>query len=226
MSEPMSKPEVAVMDYGVGNLLSVRRALEHCGANVTVTGDHAAILSSPRVVLPGVGAFANAMTELRRQGLDEVALEVASRGVPLLGICLGMQMLLEQSEEFGLSMGLALIPGRVISIPPTSKTGAAQKIPHIGWNGLVLPERRQTWAGTLLQDVKPAEAVYFVHSFMAEPANPDDRVADCLYGGVAISAAIARRNVYGCQFHPEKSGPVGLKILRRFLDNTQAAARA
>src|ERR1700731_995682 len=106
----MSLPEVAVVDYGVGNLLSVRRALEHCGARVTVTAEHRAILSAPRVVLPGVGAFADGMAELRRRGLDQVAREVASRGVPLMGICLGMQMLLGESEEFGLTQGLGLIP--------------------------------------------------------------------------------------------------------------------
>ena len=214
--------DVAVVDYGVGNLLSVRRAFEHCGAGVDVTSDPAAIRAAPRVVLPGVGAFADGMAALRRAGLDEVVLQVARRGVPLLGICLGMQMLFEASEEFGTTAGLGLIPGEVVQVPDSDLEGAAQKIPHIGWSGLLLPDGRASWAASLLADVRPGEAVYFVHSFMATPASPDDRLADCSYGGQAVSAAVARGNVMGCQFHPEKSGEVGLRILRRFLRVTPA----
>jgi imidazole glycerol-phosphate synthase subunit HisH len=206
------------MDYGVGNLLSVRRALEHCGATVTVTADHETLLASPRVILPGVGAFANGMNELRRQGLDDIALEIAARGTPLLGICLGMQMLLDESEEFGVCAGLGLIPGKVVPVPAVNSLGRPQKIPHIGWNSLELSATRQAEAAGLLRDVKPSESVYFVHSFMAEPADGAHRIADCSYGGVRISAVIGRGNVLGCQFHPEKSGAVGLKMLRTFLD--------
>jgi glutamine amidotransferase len=215
----MSGPEVAVMDYGVGNLLSVRRALEHCGASVKVTADRDALMSAPRVVLPGVGAFANAMAELRNRGLDTVAKQVAASGVPLLGICLGMQMLLDESEEFGVTAGLGLIPGRVVPVPATTAAGNGQKIPHIGWNALVPPERRAGWDGALLRHVRSGEAVYFVHSFMADPRDPEHRVADCLYGDQRISAIIGRGNVSGCQFHPEKSGDVGLRILRAFLED-------
>jgi imidazole glycerol-phosphate synthase subunit HisH len=222
----MNKAEVAVMDYGVGNLLSVRRALEHCGATVTVTADHDALLSAPRVILPGVGAFANGMAELHRRGLDDVATEIAHRGVPLLGICLGMQMLLDESEEFGASAGLGLIPGKVLAVPAVTATGFPQKIPHIGWNALVLPEGRKSWAGTLLRHVKATDAVYFVHSFMSQPLDPAHRLADCLYGGVPISAVIAHRNVFGCQFHPEKSGEVGLNILRAFLKYSEVPVSA
>ncbi len=201
----------------MGNLLSVRRGLEHCGATVTVTADPDAILSAPLVVLPGVGAFADGMAELCRQGLDTVVREVAARGVPLLGICLGMQLLLDESEEFGITAGLGLVPGRVIPVPSATADGHPQKIPHIGWNALVLPRGREDWEGTLLQEVKPGEAVYFVHSFMASPTNPDHCIADCQYGGIPVSAAIGRENVFGCQFHPEKSGEVGLKVLKSFL---------
>jgi imidazole glycerol-phosphate synthase subunit HisH len=216
----MSKPEVAVMDYGVGNLLSVRRALEHCGADVSVTADHAALLSAPRVILPGVGAFANAMVELKARGLDQVSKEIAARGTPLLGICLGMQMLLEESEEFGISAGLGLIAGRVVPVPTTTAEGKPHKIPHIGWNSLVPPTGRSSWADSLLDKVRHEEAVYFVHTFMAPPADPRDRLADCVYGGQQIPAVIERGNVFGCQFHPEKSGEVGLKILRAFLERS------
>ena len=213
----MIKPSVAVIDYGMGNLLSVRRGLEYCGATVSVTSDPDVIFSASRVVLPGVGAFSNAMTELCRLGLDAVVRKVGARGTPLMGICLGMQMLLEDSDEFGKTAGLSLIPGRVISLPTTTITGQSQKIPHIGWNVLELPPGREDWQGTLLQDLKSGDAVYFVHSFMANPNNEDHRVADCIYGGNPVSAVITRENVIGCQFHPEKSGEVGLKVLRRFL---------
>lgn len=209
--------DVVVIDYGMGNLLSVRRGFEHCGAVVTVTADADAILSASRVVLPGVGAFGDGMAELRRRGLDGVLREVVARGKPLLGICLGMQMLLDESEEFGNTAGLGLIPGRVISIPATTVDGAPHKIPHVGWNELVLSCGQEDWKGTPLGDLMFGDAVYFVHSFMADPADPRHRIADSLYGGIRVSAAISRGKVFGCQFHPEKSGQVGLKVLKRFL---------
>lgn len=213
----MASPEVAIIDYGVGNLLSVSRGLEHCGATVKVTSDPKAILAAPRVVLPGVGAFADGMAELTRQGLDEVVREVAMKGLPLLGICLGMQMLLDESEEFGRTPGLGLIAGHVIPVPSSTAEGLAQKIPHIGWNALTFSEHCRSWENTPLHDVMPGEAVYFVHSFMAAPADASHRVADCIYGGMRVSAAVRRGNIFGCQFHPEKSGESGLKVLRRFL---------
>jgi imidazole glycerol-phosphate synthase subunit HisH len=210
-------PEVVVIDYGLGNLLSVRRGLEHCGAKVTITSDPDIILSASRVVLPGVGAFAHGMAELRSRGLDSVICKVATQGSILLGICLGMQMLLDESEEFGNTKGLGIISGSVVSIFPTSENGFSQKIPHIGWNNLVLPQGIENWKGNLLQEISPGESVYFVHSFMAVPNNPKHCIANCLYGEISVPATIGRDNIYGCQFHPEKSGEVGLKILHRFL---------
>ena len=210
-------PEVAVIDYGLGNLLSVRRGLEHCGATVTVTSDPNTILSAPRGVLPGVGAFAHGMTELRNQGLDVTVRKVAAQGSILLGICLGMQMLLDGSVEFSDTEGLGIIPGNVVPIPSTTTNGFWQKIPHIGWNNLILAPGFENWEEGLLHEVNPGEAVYFVHSFMAVPKNPKHCIANCLYGGTPVPATIGRDNIYGCQFHPEKSGVVGLKILRRFL---------
>ena len=232
---------VAVIDYGVGNLLSVSRALLHCGAQVQVTSDPATILAADRVVLPGVGAFANGMAALRANGLDAVVHQVAAAGTPLLGICLGMQMLMASSDEFGATTGLGLIPGRVVQIPGHTTSGAPHKIPHIGWNALVFPPVQPSaqpsaqppthppthpsthppghasWDGGLLDGITPGEAVYFVHSFMAMPADPVHRLADCLYGGIAVSAAVQRGQVLGCQFHPEKSGEVGLRVLHNFL---------
>jgi glutamine amidotransferase len=212
----MSQPKITVIDYGVGNLLSVQRGLEYCGAQVVLTSDPEAIVAASRVVLPGVGAFANAMQALHERKLVPAIKELAKRGTPLLGICLGMQLLLDESEEFGLTRGLGLIPGCVMPVPTRTTDGEMQKIPHIGWTGLQYAEMSKDWQGTLLQDNTPGEAVYFVHSFMAVPADAADRVADCLYGGNRVAATIARDCIAGCQFHPEKSGEVGLKILRNF----------
>lgn len=212
----MSALEVTVIDYGVGNLLSVQRGLERCGAKVTLTADLEKILAANRVVLPGVGAFGNAMQALERLGLVAVIREIAYRQTPLLGICLGTQLLLEESEEFGITAGLGLIPGRVIPVPAQTVSRETQKIPHIGWSALQPAGDSGRWRGTLLEDNRPGEAVYFVHSFMAVPTDRVHRIADCVYGGHLVPAAIGRDKITGCQFHPEKSGEVGLKILRRF----------
>jgi len=213
----MSTPEVTVIDYGVGNLLSVQRGLEHCGAKVILTANPEKILTAKRVVLPGVGAFTNAMPALESLGLVAVIRELAQRKTPLLGICLGMQLLLEESDEFGVTAGLGLIPGRVIAVPDRTLSGVAQKTPHIGWSALQASNETDGWQKTLLQDNNPGEAVYFVHSFMAVPTDPMHRIADCIYGGHSIAAMIRRGHIMGCQFHPEKSGEVGLKLLRRFI---------
>ena len=213
----MNIPRVTVIDYGVGNLLSVQRGLEHCGAEVTLTSDAEQILSASRIVLPGVGAFQNGMQALEKLGLIEVIQEVANRKIPLLGICLGMQLLLTESEEFGLTKGLGLIPGRVIPVPTHTLNGETQKIPHIGWSSLQYSKIEKKWDGSVLHDNQPGSAAYFVHSFMAIPDLGDHRVADCIYGGHRVPAVIACNQISGCQFHPEKSGEVGIKVLRRFI---------
>lgn len=213
----MILPEITVIDYGVGNLLSVQRGLEHCGAKVILTADPEQILAAKRVVLPGVGAFYNAMQSLENLGLVSVIRELARCKIPLLGICLGMQLLLEESEEFGVTPGLGVIPGRVVAVPDSTLSGTAQKIPHIGWGALEPCDVGAGWQDSLLQDNHPGEAAYFVHSFMAVPTDSAHRIADCLYGGHKIAATISRDKITGCQFHPEKSGEVGLKILRRFI---------
>lgn len=212
----MSPPEVAVIDYGVGNMLSVQRGLEHCGGKVNLTADPERILAAKRVVLPGVGAFANAMQALERKGLLAVIREIVRCQIPLLGICLGMQLLLEESEEFGMTAGLGLIPGRVIPIPSVAVNGEPLKTPHIGWNELI-PRSPSSWKGSCLEGHRADEAMYFVHSFMAVPSDPTLRLADCSYGGHQIAAVIKQKNITGCQFHPEKSGKCGLAFLRRFL---------
>ena len=213
----MNAPEVTVIDYGAGNLLSVQRGLEYCGANVVLTADPDVILSSKRVVLPGVGAFPDAMQALERLGLVATINKLSEQKIPLLGICLGMQLLLEESEEFGVTAGLGLIPGRVTSVPSHTISGVKQKIPHIGWSELQCASTTTDWQQTLLEDNSPGDSAYFIHSFMAVPVDPAHRKADCLYGGHRIAAVIGREQIMGCQFHPEKSGAVGLKILRRFI---------
>jgi glutamine amidotransferase len=210
-------PDVAVVDYGVGNLLSVQRAFEHCGANVAVTGDAQAILGARHVVLPGVGAFPVAIGQLRASGLDTIVRQAATAGIPVLGICLGMQMLLDESVEFTPTAGLGLIPGRVVPVPAVSASGEPQKIPHIGWSPLRPAAGVATWQNTLLAATSEGDAVYFVHSFMAPPRDAADWLAVTSYGDQPIPAVIARGNVLGCQFHPEKSGEAGLTVLRSFL---------
>jgi len=212
----MTKPKVVIVDYGVGNLLSVQRAVEECGAEAVTSSEPDVIAQADRVILPGVGAFANGMNALESFGLVEVIKEIATNGTPLLGICLGMQLLFDESEEHGATKGLGIIPGRVVPVPNVSTDGFPLKIPHIGWNSLVVAEGA-AWDGTILQNSTPGDAVYFVHSFMAEPENSSMRIADCLYGDNRIAAMIGDGNVVGCQFHPEKSGPMGLASIRKFL---------
>jgi len=208
---------VTVVDYGACNLFSVRRALEKCGAEVTFADTARAIDGAQRLVLPGVGAFEDGMAGLRERNLVDALRNFASSGRPMLGICLGMQMLLSESEEFGAHEGLQIIPGKVVAIPRTSADGQRHKIPHIGWSQLEVPVGGHEWSDSILADVKPGEAVYMVHSFTAVPDDASCRLADCHYGERLISAAIRSENIYGCQFHPEKSGEVGLRILSAFI---------
>jgi imidazole glycerol-phosphate synthase subunit HisH len=213
----MTAYEVTVIDYGVGNLLSVKRGLEHVGAKVNVSSDPETILAATKVVLPGVGAFPNAMQALYNLDLIWVIEKFAKLERPLLAICLGMQLLMEESEEFALTPGLGLIPGRVIPVPAKNTDGNFQKIPHIGWSALIESNDTQNWGNTLLRNNKRGEAAYFVHSFMVQPADPMNQVAHAVYGGHRIPAVISKGKITGCQFHPEKSGLVGLKILESFI---------
>lgn len=201
---------VTIIDYGVGNLFSLKASLEAIGQQAVVTSDRAEIQRAERVILPGVGAFADAAEKLRATGLAQVVREVAARGTPLLGICLGMQLLFEKSLEFGEHEGLGLIGGTVRPLSGTIPKGL--KIPHIGWNRLDCREPRHS----LLSTVHPGDCVYFVHSFYASDCH-EHVIATAEYGA-EITAVVAKDNVMGCQFHPEKSGPVGLKILKSFCE--------
>lgn len=212
----MSLPLVTLVDYGIGNLYSVQRALECAGAAVELAGTAEGIARAERLVLPGVGAFADGMSGLRERGLVEPILQHAGADRPLLGICLGMQLLASASEEFGDHPGLGLIPGRVTPVPASSTEGRALRIPHIGWSGL-RPAPGAAWPGTLLDSTPVDTPVYLVHSYHFVPQDPAHRLAFCDYGGHAVSAAVHRGSITGCQFHPEKSGPAGLVMLARFI---------
>lgn len=213
----MKKPKVTIIDYGLGNLLSVQMAVSYCGGEVHISSDEDQILSSEKVILPGVGAFPNAMKALQDLKLVEVIKKVAIMDIPLLGICLGMQLLFDESEEFGITRGLGLIPGRVSSIPAQSPSGVWLKSPHIGWGTLNKSHNETSWERTVLESYKINDSVYFVHSFMVTPEKNSNRLADVDYGGQKIAAVVKSDNIIGCQFHPEKSGEVGLKIIRNFI---------
>lgn len=200
---------IGIIDYGVGNLFSLQSSLRHIGAETVVSGDADVLRRAGRLILPGVGAFADAARLLRESGLDRVVLQAADRGTPVLGICLGMQLLFEKSYEFGEHAGLGLLRGSVV--PMEGTIPAELKIPHIGWNAL-----HKTRPHPLLQALDEGTCVYFVHSYYA--ADCDDSVIATTDYGRALTAAAARENVMGCQFHPEKSGEAGLAILRTFCE--------
>lgn len=198
---------IAVIDYDAGNIKSVQKALEFLGKQAVVTRDRQEILAAKRVILPGVGNFGDAMAKLESFGLVSVIREVAERGVPFLGICLGLQLLFEESEESPGVKGLGLLPGRIVRIP--KETGL--KIPQIGWNALQYPSR-----GKLFADVPEGSYVYFVHSYYLQAEEKEIVKATAEYG-VTVEASVEKGNIFACQFHPEKSSEVGLQILKNFL---------
>ena len=198
---------VGIIDYGVGNLFSLRSSFKAIGQEAFVSGDPAELEKASRLVLPGVGAFGDAAEKLRQSGLDGFVRAQAASGKPLLGICLGMQLLFEESLEYGCHPGLGLLKGRVV--PMEGRIPEGLKIPHMGWN------RLEVTGGRLLQEVD-GEFVYFVHSYFADGC--EESLAAVTEYGIPITAAVEQGNVFGCQFHPEKSGGVGLSILRRFCE--------
>ncbi len=201
---------IAVVDYGVGNLFSLISSLKAVGADATVTGDAEMLRRADKIILPGVGAFGDAAAKLRSNGLDRVIIEQAKAGKPLLGICLGMQLLLERSFEYGEHEGLGLIKGDIV--PISNVIPADLKIPHIGWNALKLTENKSP----LFKYINEGDHVYFVHSYYGANC-AESTIATAEYGA-ELTAAVADGNVMGCQFHPEKSGSVGLNILRAFCE--------
>ena len=204
---------IAIIDYGVGNLFSLQSSLKFIGADAEVTTDIAKIKAADRIILPGVGAFADAIRKLRESGMEQVVLEEAANGKPLLGICLGMQMLLEKSYEYGEHAGLGLIGGSVKPIAPM--IGEGLKVPHIGWNRLIFPKGREK--SKLFQYINEGDCVYFVHSYYLKAKDPSIVKATTEYG-VTIHASVEKGNLFACQFHPEKSSTVGLQILKNFAE--------
>jgi len=213
----VSAKKVVIVDYGIGNLYSVMRSFQSAGASVTLTANHEHIAEAERLVLPGVGAFEDGMKGMTQRGQIEPIKRYIATGRPFLGICVGMQLLMDVGEEFGEHAGLGIVPGRVQPVPATGTDGKPHRIPHIGWNALLLPAHAPNWSKGLLSGLPEKPAVYFVHSFAPVPANERHRLADCDYDGRRVSAVIQSGNTHGCQFHPEKSGPIGLKIVGNFL---------
>ena len=201
---------IAIVDYGVGNLFSLKSSLAAIGAEAVVTGDADTLRRADKLLLPGVGAFGDAADKLRATGLDAVIIDEARRGKPLMGICLGMQLLFEKSFEYGEHRGLALIPGEVRPIADVIPAGL--KVPHIGWNALHFTENKSP----LFRYIREGDCVYFVHSYYA--ADCEASVIAVAEYGAELTAAVQRGNVCGCQFHPEKSGRVGLNILKAFCE--------
>ncbi|MDL2252890.1 imidazole glycerol phosphate synthase subunit HisH [Ruminococcaceae bacterium OttesenSCG-928-I18] len=203
--------KITVIDYGVGNLFSLRSSLHALGFAVQLTGDPEELTKVSKIILPGVGAFGDAAQKLRSTGLAEALVDQAKRGKPLLGICLGMQLLFEKSFEFGECEGLGLVPGQVCSLEADLReAGLAYKVPHIGWNPLHLEKP----TCPLFKNTREGDAFYFVHSYHAKNCG-DSLAASCEYG-LNVTAAVQADNVYGTQFHPEKSGKVGLSMLEAF----------
>ncbi len=205
---------IVIIDYGVGNLFSLKSTFSALGVQAEVSSDKNDLRTADRIILPGVGAFADAANKLRDSGMADAVIAEAKKGKPLLGICLGMQLLFDKSYEYGEHAGLGLIPGAVRPIADRIEQGL--KIPHMGWNGLQITQKTP-----LFRFINNGDHVYFVHSYFADM--PDNYViATADYGGT-LTAAVQNGNVYGCQFHPEKSGAVGLNILRAFCETEEKA---
>ena len=200
---------IAIIDYGVGNLFSLTSSFKKIGVDVVATADKEVIKSADKLILPGVGAFADAIKKLRDSGLDKVIIDEAKNGKKIMGICLGMQLLFEKSYEYGEHDGLALLKGKVV--PMENRIPSNLKIPHIGWNALDFKRESE-----IFRYINDGDFVYFVHSFYADEC--DDSVIATSEYGAEITAAVQKENVYGCQFHPEKSGSVGLNILKAFCE--------
>jgi glutamine amidotransferase len=201
---------IAIIDYGVGNLFSLASSLGAVGADVKVTSDVSEIRKADKLILPGVGAFGDAAALLRRDGLDKVIIEEAKAGKPLMGICLGMQLLFEKGYEYGEHEGLGLIKGEVVSME--GRIPSALNIPHIGWNALSIKKD-----SPILKYVEEGDCVYFVHSYYATGC--DESITSTAEYGIEVTASVQSGNVFGCQFHPEKSGEVGLSILKAFCES-------
>ena len=221
MSDP-GKAAVAIVDYGMGNLFSVLRACQTIGLEADITNSERSIVRAAAIILPGVGAFGVAMDNLHKLRLVDVLKEAVAEGKPLLGICLGMQLLLTESREFGRHQGLGIIDGDVVGLPEGTNGGCRLKVPQVGWNSIRPVTESQPgnardsyWDGTILQELADGEYLYFVHSYYCRPV---DRaiLSRTQYGALEFCSTVRQNNVHGCQFHPERSGMQGLQVYRNF----------
>lgn len=210
-----NKPNVVIVDYGVGNLFSVKHACNSVGIQARITSHKQEILSADAVILPGVGAFSNAMETLRHLDLIYTLQKVATSSKPFVGICLGMHLLMEESEEFGNHKGLGIIKGSVIRFDnPIDVSGKRLKVPHVGWDRIYknIDSHGDSWASSMLKGLSDGEFMYFVHSFYAKPEDSNIVLSTTQYGNIEFCSSLYSRNIFACQFHPERSGPHGLKI--------------
>ena len=217
---------VAIIDYGLGNLLSVRQACAYAGVDAAITSSPAEIMGAGAVIVPGVGAFGHAMDALIRLDLVAVLREVAVSGTPLVGICLGAQLLLNESEEFGKHQGLGIIPGRVVHLGAPREGSRPLKVPHVGWQRIHSvrgTDSDDPWRETLLRDLPDGAFMYFVHSFILQPAEPAVAISVTRYGNIDFCSSLAKGNVIGFQFHPERSGPRGLQIYAQLAGRIRAS---
>lgn len=207
-------PKIVIVDYGVGNLYSLIQAVKFFNADVVVSEEADVIRSADALILPGVGSFAAGMRGLKVRGLADVIREYAGSGKPMLGICLGAQMMLTKGYEFGEFDGLDIISGKVVRFPEFKNQ---EKIPQIGWNGVYM-KKVSSWADSILKDSPDNFNAYFVHSYVLSPDSAEDILGLTAYAGYEFCSIIKKGNIYACQFHPEKSGPEGLRIIKNFID--------
>jgi glutamine amidotransferase len=219
---PIKRPIVAIIDYGLGNLFSIQKACEHVGLPAIITSDEKQIMGADCVILPGVGAFGDAMDALIRLNLVVPIREFVASDKPVLGICLGLQLLFSRSYEFGTHRGLDIIQGEVVRLPNSQHSQSALKVPHVGWNRTYLPDKRQIatedkgcpelWHDTLLEGIENGAFMYFVHSYYVVPQDSSQTLTETDYGETQFCSGVKKGNIYGFQFHPERSGPTGLMI--------------
>lgn len=220
----MPEPKVAIVDYGMGNLFSVKHACGHVGLDAEITTSVEAVRTADAVIVPGVGAFGDAMANLRGLGMVDALRDVAEEGTPLFGICLGLQLLMTESYEFGTHEGLGLVAGTVESFGEPHEDGRRLKVPQVGWNALTRAGGGDPWAETWFRGQPDGVQMYFVHSFVARPADLGTTVATTRYGDVEFCSAVRYRNVFACQCHPERSGPDGLRVYEEFARDLRARA--
>ncbi len=206
--------KISIIDYEIGNVKSIINAFRKIGIEPILTNDRDVILNSDGLVLPGVGAFKHGMENLKKYGLKEIIYDFVVTKKPFMGICLGMQMLMEESEEFGITKGLGLIEGNVIKLPVQNPD--YEKLPHVSWNEI--NEHKTNWKNTILDNILEKSDMYFVHSFVVEPKREENILSTTEYSNYSFCSTVKKDNIYGCQFHPEKSGEVGLRIMKNFVN--------